>query len=100
MAALRVKEGEWFIDSKLRARRAMKSACFSGPARIHIYLGLATMGFQQELAVKMEAGKRVPVQPSDICAATGISRKHFRDHMACLEACGLAKMEGSTKGEF
>jgi hypothetical protein len=98
LAALGIKEGEYFIDSKLRARRAMKSACFSGPARIHIYLGLATMGFHQELAVRLEAGKQVPVQPADVCAATGLSRKHFREWMNCLEAHGLAKCEGWTKG--
>jgi len=100
LATLGIKEGDYFTDSKPRARRAMKSACFSGPARIHIYLGLQTMGFQQELAVKMEAGKRVPVTPADVCAATGIDRRHFRQYMNCLESMGLAKIEGWTKGRF
>ena len=100
LATLGIKEGDYFTDSKPRARRAMKSACFSPEARIHIYLGLATMGFQQELAVKLEAGKRIPVQPVDICAATGISRRHFRKHIDSLAAYGLAKIEGSTKGQF
>lgn len=100
LATLGIKEGDYFTDSKPRARRAMKSACFSGPARIHIYLGLQTMGFQQELAVKMDAGKRVPVQPVDVCAATGIDRRHFRQYMSCLESMGLAKIEGWTKGRF
>jgi hypothetical protein len=100
LTALGIKEGEYFTDSKLRAKRAMRSPCFSGPARIHIYLGLATMAFQQELAVKMEAGKRVPVQPADVCEATGIDRRHFRQYMDCLESQGLAKTEGWTKGRF
>jgi hypothetical protein len=76
----------------------MTSNGFSPPARIHICLGLATMGYQQELAVKMEGGKRVPLTPVDICAATGIRRENFRRHMAELEGCGLAECKGSTKG--
>ena len=98
LSALGVKSGDYFIDSKPRARRAMKSKFFSPAARIHICLGLATMGFQQELAVRMEAGKRVPLTPADVCTATGIGRKHFRRHMAELEAYGLAECRGSTKG--
>jgi hypothetical protein len=100
LSALGVKSGEYFIDSKPRARRAMKSEFFSPAARIHICLGLATMGFQQELAVKMEAGKRVPLTPADVCRQTGISRQHFRRHMAELEAYGLAECRGSAKGRI
>jgi len=76
----------------------MKNPCFSGPARIHICLCLHSAQFQQELAVKLEAGKKVPLQPSDVCAMTGVSKKHFRQYMNCLEASGLAKCEGLTKG--
>jgi hypothetical protein len=76
----------------------MKSKCFSPAARIHICLGLFTMGYQQELAVKIVDGKRTPVQPVDICSQTGLRLKHFREYMACLEAAGLARCEGSTKG--
>jgi len=57
-----IKEGGWFI-SKARAKRAVTSKCFSPAARIHICLELATMGFQQKLAVKMVGGngaRRVP----------------------------------------
>jgi hypothetical protein len=98
MAAAGLKEGEWYIDSKLRARRAMTSKCFSPAARLHIWLGLATMGFQTELATKMEAGKRVPASPTDACAATRIRREHFRKHFQELAAMGLAECRGSTKG--
>jgi hypothetical protein len=97
LSALGVKSGEYFVDSKPRARRAMRSEFFSPAARIHICLGLATMGFQQELAVKMECGKRVPLTPADVCEATGIDRKHFRRYMDELEAYGLAECRGSTK---
>jgi hypothetical protein len=98
MAALGVKEGGWFIDSKVRAKRAMTSKCFSPAARIHICLGLATMGFQRELAVKMVGGKIVPKTPADVCAETHIKRENFRRHMAELEAIGLGECRGSTKG--
>ena len=66
---LGVKSGGYFIDSKARGKRAMTSKMFSPAARIHICIGLATMGFQQELAVKMKNGKRLPLTPADICAA-------------------------------
>ena len=98
LAKLGVKSGGYFIDSKARAKRAMTSTGFSPVARIHICLGLATMGYQQELAVKMENGIRVPLTPADICSATGIRRENFRRHMAELEGYGLAECKGSTKG--
>ena len=100
LSALGVKSGEYFLDSKPRARRAMKSEFFSPAARIHICLGLATMGYQQELAVTMEAGKRIPLTPAHVCALTGIRREHFRRHMKELEALGLAECRGSTKGHI
>ena len=100
LAELGIKEGEYFSGSKLRAKRAMRSKCFSPAARIHICLGLHTEGFQQELAVKMEGGKKVPLQPVDVCNETGISRNHFREAMVCLEAQGLARQKGLTKGRF
>jgi hypothetical protein len=98
LAALGIMVGEYFSDSKLRAKRAMRSRYFSPEARVHICLGLHTMGYQQELAVKMEAGKRVPLTPADVCSETGLSRKHFREYMNNLEAAGLGAMKGSTKG--
>lgn len=97
LADLGIKPGEFYIDSKLKLRRMMKSRCFSGPARIYACLCLHSAGFKQELAVKKEAGKEVPLQPSDVCSLTGVGKKHFREHMNCLEASGLAKCEGLTK---
>lgn len=98
MAALGVKKGEWFIDSKARAKPAMTSKFFSPAARIHICLGLATMGFQRELAVKMVGNRIVPMTPADVCAQTHIKRGTCRRHMTELEAMGLAECQGSTKG--
>jgi len=98
LAALGIKNGGYFVDSKHRTRRVIESKIFSPGARIHSLLSLATMAFHQELAVKLKGGKRVPLTPADVCAATGIRREHFRRHMAELDAQGLAKCVGSTKG--
>ena len=98
LAALRIKKGEWMIDSKVRWRKAMKARCFCPAARIYACLGLHTMAFQQELAVKMEAGKRVPLTPQDISAETGVGRKHVREAIVELKHWGLADVKGSTKG--
>lgn len=100
LAELGIKPGGFFTDSKLRAKRAMKSGCFSGAARVHICLGLHTMGYQQERAVKMEAGKQVPLTPTDIAAETGLKKQNIRRILEDLEAAGLAAVEGSTKGRI
>lgn len=98
LAALGIKEGEYFVDSKLRWKRAMRSKCFSNEARVYACLSLHTMGFQQELAVKMEAGKKVPLTPTDIASETGLPRKHIREDILTLKRAGLADIKGSTKG--
>lgn len=98
LADLGIKPGEFFTDSKLRARRAMKSRCFSPAARVHICLGLHTMGFHQERAVKMEASKQVDLTPIDIAAETGLQKQNIRRHLEELQAVGLAAVEGWTKG--
>ena len=66
LAVLGIKPGEYFTDSKLRWKRAMKARCFSPAGRIYACLALHTAGFQQELAVKMESGKKVPLRPADV----------------------------------
>ena len=98
LADLGIKPGEYFCDSKPRAKRAMKSGCFSRAARVHLCLGLHTMGFRQELAVKMEAGKPIPLTPVDIAAETGIKKNHIRETFLELQSAGLAEIKGSTKG--
>ena len=98
LAELGIKEGQYFTDSKLRAKRAMRSKCFSPAARVHICLGLHTMGYQQELAVTMEAGKKIPLTPSHVAAETGLKKQNVRPAMLELQSCGLGKIEGSTHG--
>jgi hypothetical protein len=100
LVELGVREGQYFIDSKLRAKRAMQSRCFSRAARVHICLGLHTMGFQQQLAIKLVAGERVPIGTSDIAHETGLHKQNVRPALRELRAAGLADVKGSTKGRL
>jgi len=36
----------------------------------------------------------------DVCAATKIDKRHFREYMTCLESAGLAKLKGLKKDEI
>lgn len=98
LSDLGVKEGEYFTDSKARWKRAMKARCFCPAARVYACLGLHTMAFRQQLAVKMEAGKRVHLTPQDVAAETGIAKQKIRGLMLELHEWGLAEIKGSTKG--
>jgi hypothetical protein len=63
----------------------MQSKCFAPAARVHICLGLHTMGYQQELAVTMEAGKRIPLTPTQVAAETGLKKQNVRPAMLELQ---------------
>lgn len=97
LAKLGIQEGEWTHESKLCLKRAMKCRAFGEAARVYACLGLHTKAFRQEKAVKMEAGKCVPLTPRDIAAETGIHRKHIRRALTELKTWGLVNIEGSTK---
>src|SRR4030095_17027018 len=88
LAALGIKEGEYLTTSKLREQRASKARCISEAGRVHACLGLHTMGCQQQLAVKMAAGKRVWLSPADVAAETGVRRDHVMRAMAQLKDWG------------
>jgi hypothetical protein len=94
LAALGIEPGEYFTGSKLKLQRGMKARCFSESARIWCCLGLHTEGFQQELAVKVVAGKRVPLQPIDVATKTGIKKQNIRRGMLDLRAWGMGDIEG------
>jgi hypothetical protein len=100
LAALGIKEREYFTTSKLREQRASKARCISEAGRVHACLGLHTMGYQQQLAVKMKGGQRVPLSPADVATETGIRRDHVIRAMAQLKIWGLVDWEGSTKGQM
>jgi hypothetical protein len=46
----------------------------------------------------MEAGKRVPLTPSDIANETGLHKQNVRPALRELDAAGLVEIKGSTKG--
>ncbi|HTR38248.1 MAG TPA: DnaA N-terminal domain-containing protein [Bryobacteraceae bacterium] len=100
LATLGIKEGEYFSDSKIRFKRAMKSRSLSEAGRIWCCLALHTAAFQQELAVKMVAGKRVPLTPGDIASETGIRKQNIRRGLSQLEAWGLAEVHGTAKARI
>jgi hypothetical protein len=99
LAALGIEPGEYFTGSKLKLKRGMKARCFSEAARIWCCLGLHTECFRQELAVKLVGNKRVPLQPVDVAAETGIKKQNIRRGMLQLRAWGLGEIEGEEHHE-
>lgn len=88
--------GEFYGNTKPRARRMMQNPLSNQARRIYACLELATMGYQQELAVKTTRGRngrpeQQPLTPSDIANETGLSRQHVRRGLAELERAGLAE---------
>jgi len=88
---VKLKSGEWYINSKARARRMMLNSLSSDARRVYACLELATMGFSQELAVTMDGGKIRNLAPADILRQTGLSRQNCRRGIEELESEGLAQ---------
>jgi len=76
----------------------MQNSLSSEARQVYACLELATMGFQQELAVVMERGQRRPVSPDDISVQTALSRQHVRRALAELEDEGLAERRADDDG--
>ena len=88
LSDLGVKPGEFQVETKARLRHAMKSREWPEKQRVWACLSLATMGFNQELAVKLERGQVVPLTQSDIEKQTGILVKNVHRCVLDLEAEG------------
>jgi DNA-binding transcriptional ArsR family regulator len=93
LAELGVKSGDWYINPKARARRLMLNSLSAEARRVYACLELATMGFQQELAVTMENGKRRPLTPGDVARQTELHKVNVSRAFGELEDAGLAKRE-------
>lgn len=94
-----IPAGEWYINTKARARRRMILAGLSEAARkIDACLELHTMGYKSELAVKMVGGKQVHLTPADVINEAGISKRDFRRGMDELKAVGLGERRGADDG--
>ena len=89
---------EFYFNTKARARRMMQNSLSSDARRVYACLELATMGFQQELAVIMEGGKQRPLTPGDIGKQTGLTKQNVRRGVVELEDAGLAQRISSDDG--
>ena len=100
LSDLGVKPGEFQVEKKARLRHAMKSREWPEKQRVWACLSLATMGFNQELAVKLERGTVVPLTQGDIEKQTGILVKNVHRCVLELEGEGwlLRKPVDETRG--
>lgn len=95
---IEIPPGEFYINTKDRARRMMLNSLSSDARRVYACLELATIGFQRELAVKQNSEKKiVPLRPRDVVRATQLSDRAVRFAISELEREGLAKREGDEK---
>jgi DNA-binding transcriptional ArsR family regulator len=90
---IEVPDGEYYFNTKARGRRMMGNSLSADARRVYACLELATMGWQQELAVIMEGGKQRPLTPTDVRQQTGLRKQHVSRALAELEDAGLAKRE-------
>jgi hypothetical protein len=93
-----VPDGEYYFNTKARGRRMMLNSLSSDARRVYACLELATMGFQQELAVTMERGEQRPLTPTHIRQQTGLLKQNVTRGLVELEDAGLAKREADDKG--
>jgi hypothetical protein len=97
-ATVEIKDGEYYFNTKARARRMCLNSLSSDARRVYACLELATMGWQQELAVIMDAGEKRPLTPNDIRLQTGLSRQHVTTGLVELEDAGLAERRSRDGG--
>lgn len=96
---LGVEKGGWYCSSKARPKRLMKTSLTGEAQRVYACLELATMAFQQELAVKMDKGRRVPLTQADISDQTALRKQHVNRALKELEDRGLAERRPINGGE-
>lgn len=96
-AIFEVPDKEYYFNTKARARRMMFNSLSSDARRVYACLELATMGWQQELAVIMDAGEKRPLTPGDIRQQTGLLKQNVTRGLAELEDAGLAQRVSDDK---
>ena len=79
------------METKARLQHAMKNQEWPEKQRVWACLSLATMGFNQELAVKLARGQVVPLTQTDIANQTGIAVKNVHRSVLDLESEGWLK---------
>jgi hypothetical protein len=95
-----VKPGGFFVETKARIMRAMTDTSWPEKPRVWACLALHTMGFNQELAVKMERGSTVPLRQVDIARETGVPIKSVHRCVVELQADGWLLRETGSDGEL
>ncbi|HUD75718.1 MAG TPA: hypothetical protein VMQ76_11655 [Terracidiphilus sp.] len=88
-----VKAGEFYRETKARTRAVMLDTSWPEEPRVWACLSLHTMGFNRELAVKMEREPggvvlTVPLRQIDIAQETGIDVKSVHRCVVSLERKG------------
>jgi DNA-binding transcriptional ArsR family regulator len=97
---LEIPAGEYYFNTKERARRMMQNSLSSEARQVYACLEMGTMGFQQELAVMMDRGRKRPITPDDISTQTGLSRQNTRRALTELEDQGLAERRADDDGDL
>jgi DNA-binding transcriptional ArsR family regulator len=89
---IEVPPKHFYFNTKARCREMMKRPISGYARRTYACLELATMGWQQELAVIREADGNIrPMYPRDIVSQTGLSKQNVRRALVELEENGLAE---------
>ena len=94
---IELEPGGYYLNPKARCQRIMREPLSGEANRVHACLELATMGFRQELAVKLERGRQVPLTRGDIQQQTGLKLQNISRALSELESRGLA--ERRNKGD-
>ena len=93
-----VKPGEWYRETKARTRAAVANPDWPEKQRVWASLSLHTMGFDGEIAVKMERGQKVPLRQADIAREVGIPLKSVHRCVVELEGEGWLSRETPAVG--
>ena len=93
-----IPEKQWYVTPKARPQRMMRNSLSNEARQVYACLELATMGWRQELAVKMDNGKTVPLTASDLVEQTGLSLPNVRRALIELEEEGLGCRRSADDG--
>jgi len=97
---LHIPPGGFYINTKARCRRMMQNHLSRSARQVYACLELATMGWQQELAVIQDKNGKRPLTTSDISDQTGIDKPDVRHCLNELQAAGLAERRSARGGSL
>jgi len=91
---------EFYFNTKARCRRMVLNHLSRGARQVHACLELATMGWQQELAVIQDKNGRRNLTTTDISRQTELDPSDVRTFLVELEEAGLAERRGKENGSL